>query len=94
MSDTSPSTTPSVPPTPPDPWWIKPAIAGANKALFGVVLVAAMVINLHDILMIMAGAVINMAMNPDGYYFGSSSGSARKDAVIAASGPVATEAKL
>ena len=61
-----------------------PALALNNKALFLVVLVAAIVMHLDQVLLMMAGAVVNMAMNPDNYYWGSSSSSRSKDATIAA----------
>ena len=70
-------------PTAGEPWWLKPALALSNKAIFLIVLVAALFLRLDQILSMMAGAVITMAMNPDSFYWGSSASSARKDAEIA-----------
>ena len=59
------------------------ALAIYNKTIFVVILIGAFFLKLDQVWLMMVGAAINMAMNPDNFYYGSSAGSARKDAVIA-----------
>jgi len=85
MSETIPTPSQgSTPVVPHEVWWIKPAITLANKLIFIIVLVAALLMKMEQLISMLAGAVITMALNPDNFYFGSSSGSAGKDATIAA----------
>ena len=75
------------PPTPTDAWWTKPALALSNKAIFLIVLLAAYVMKLENVIAAFAGYAAAMAMNPDTFYFGSSEGSRAKDTTIAAQQP-------
>ena len=65
-------------------WWIKPALAGAVVVAFVVVLAAVLWVHDMDSLKLIVGSTIGFVGMPLGFYFGSSAGSAHKDAVIAA----------
>lgn len=74
-------------------WWIKPALAGATILVFLIVLGAVMWEGDKDSLKLIVGSTIGFVGGALSFYFGSSSSSARKDAVIASSTPVVNPPK-
>lgn len=64
--------------------WSRPIVAFLTVGLFAVAFVAAIVMKNEQILLILVGAVVSGFSTITGYYFGSSSGSEKKDATIAA----------
>lgn len=74
--------------SPPEPVWAKPTIGAYCLTVFFGVFVVAWIADMHDVLMMMAGATISAFTTIVQYYYGSSSGSARKTNMLAASTPV------
>lgn len=72
-----------------EPTWAKPAVAIFAMALLAGVIGYAVVTKDHDTMMLCVGAIISMATGAGNYYLGSSSGSAAKTNLLAASPPIA-----
>jgi hypothetical protein len=72
-----------------EPAWAKPAIAILAMLLLVGVIVYSVVAKDHDAMMLCIGSVISMATGAGNYYLGSSSGSARKTDLLAASPAIA-----
>jgi len=94
MSDTSSPATPQPTPTAPsltppthEPIWAKPSIGIFSFVIFGAALVATWLYNKDAAFNLLIGAVIANVTTVIGYYFGSSSGSAHKTALLAARPP-------
>lgn len=79
-----PSTPPSATPTV-EPYWAKPSIGIFSLTLFMVALGVSWFAKTDTAFNLMIGAVISNATTVVGYYFGSSSGSAQKTALLASS---------
>ena len=80
MSGTTTTTTP--PPTPSEPMWAKPSIGIYALTLFAACLIVAYYSKNETAQNLLIGAVISMATTVSGYYYGSSSGSERKTALL------------
>ena len=72
---------------PPEPFWAKPSIAIFALGIFSAAYIVAFLSNNTSILLLMSGAVIGLAQQVVGYYFGSSSGSTAKTAQLVAQAP-------
>jgi hypothetical protein len=68
-----------------EPSWAKPAVAIFAMALLAGVIAYAVITKDHDTMMLCVGAIISMATGAGNYYLGSSSGSAAKTNLLAAS---------
>lgn len=86
MSDNPPA--PSAPVHQAEPTWAKPSVSIYAMSIFLVALGIAYWSKDSSSLTMMMGAVITMATQVVNYWLGSSSGSSKKDDVIAASQPV------
>ena len=87
MSDASPT-----PASTAEPAWAKPGLGVYSLTLFAVALGVAWYAKSDNALLLMIGAVITNATTVVNYYFGSSSGSAAKTALMGAT-PTATSEK-
>src|SRR5262245_13978362 len=92
MSDPSSTSTASPPPpvpqpTPPEPFWAKPSIGIFSFVLFAAALFGTWKYDKEQAFNLLIGAVIANATTVIGYYFGSSSGSAQKPALLATPPP-------
>lgn len=90
MSDTdSTSELPPVPP-PSEPTWAKPSVSVIGLAIFAIGYGIAWITHDATVQTMYAGAAIAMGQQVIGFWLGSSAGSAKKDAMIAAAvGPKA-----
>lgn len=86
MSDTQPTT----PQATQEPVWAKPGIGVYSLTLFAAALMVAWWAKSDTALNLMIGAIISNATTVIGYYFGSSSGSAQKTALMQAPAPSPT----
>lgn len=68
-----------------EPTWAKPAVSIATLVVFAGLVVVAYVSKDNTSLAILSGVGASMAQQTVGYWIGSSSGSARKTALLAAS---------
>jgi hypothetical protein len=78
------SSSPASPASTTEPLWAKPGLGIFSLALFGAGLALSWWYNKEQAFNLMIGAVISNATTVVGYYFGSSSGSANKTAILAA----------
>jgi drug/metabolite transporter (DMT)-like permease len=85
MSETT--TTPPAPVTMAEPSWAKPSIAFFSLALFAAGLGVAWWAKNDNALAIMLGAVVSNVTTVIQFYYGSSSGSAAKTALLAPTKP-------
>ena len=72
-----------------EPAWAKPSIGVYSLTLFVIALAIAYVAKNDTALNLMIGAIITNGTTVVGYYFGSSSGSAQKSAMMEAASPKA-----
>jgi hypothetical protein len=70
-----------------EPAWAKPAVAIFSIVVFVGMMVVAYLTKDQSMIMLLGGSAISMATTAVSYYLGSSSGSAQKNATIAASMP-------
>jgi hypothetical protein len=88
MSDDHPTQTPTptLPPTlptpAPEPSWVKPSIGIFSFGVFAAALFVTWQFNKEAAFNLLIGAVIANVTTVIGYYFGSSSGSAQKTALL------------
>ena len=80
-----------MPSSPPMPWWALPGLAVIVLLIFAGALVGSFLIEDQAQRNILCGSAMNLAALALGYFFGSSTGSERKDKTIAdATGALAT----
>ncbi len=86
---TPPTPTPPTPAIPPpaEPFWVKPSIGIFSFVIFGAGLVVTWKYNQTAAFNLLIGAAIANVTTVIGYYFGSSSGSTHKTALLAALRP-------
>jgi len=84
---TAPALTPASATLTPEPFWAKPSIGIFSLVLFALALGVVWWANKEAAFNLLIGAVISNATTVIGYYFGSSSGSAQKTAMIASTRP-------
>lgn len=78
--------------TPQSPWWVLPGLAVGLIGLFTLALVMAFLGEDKTLLNVMCTAAVNLTTLGVGYFFGSSAGSAKKDAAAEADSQRKTEA--
>jgi hypothetical protein len=86
---TPPGPTPPTPPSPPppEPSWVKPSIGIFSFVIFAAALFVTWKFSQTAAFNLLVGAVIANVTTVIGYYFGSSSGSAHKTALLATTLP-------
>jgi hypothetical protein len=86
MSATAPTPIPTPPPDPatPESVWAKPSISVIGLGIFAIGYALAFLTHDTTVQTMFAGAAIAMGQQVVGYWLGSSAGSTRKDATIAA----------